>query len=37
MLKSNNEKTFTCVSFYIADEKLCAYEKIFGEKSKNQD
>ena len=23
-------------SFYTADEKLCEYEKIFGEKSQNQ-
>ena len=31
------KKTFICVSFYTADEKLCEYEKIFGEKSKNRD
>ena len=29
MIESNNEKTFICVSFYTADEKLCEYEKIF--------
>ena len=33
----SNEKTFICVSFYTADEKLCKYEQFFGEKSKNQD
>ena len=37
MIESNNEKTFTCISFYNADKKLCEYEKFFGEKSKNQD
>ena len=34
---SNNEKSFICVSFYTADEKLCEYEKFFGEKPKNRD
>ena len=37
MIGSNNEKTFICISFYIADEKLCGYETFFGEKSKNRD
>ena len=31
------KKTFISVSFYTADEKLCEYEKNFGEKSKNRD
>ena len=37
MIGSNNEKTFICISFYIADEKLRGYENFFGEKSKNRD
>ena len=37
MIGSNNEKTFICTSFYTADEKLCEYEKFFGEKPKNRD
>ena len=37
MIVSNNEKSFICVSFYTADEKLCEYEKLFGEKPKNWD
>ena len=37
MTQLNNEKTFICVSFYTADEKLCEYEKSFGEKSQNSD
>ena len=37
MIESNNEKTFIFVSFYTTDEKLCEYEKFFGEKSKNWD
>ena len=35
--ESNHEKTFICVSFYTADEKLNEYEKCFGEKSKSRD
>ena len=36
MIESNNEnKNFFFVSFYFADEKLCKYENIFDEKSKN--
>ena len=31
------KKTFICVNFYTAYEKLCEYENFFGEKSKNQD
>ena len=31
------KKTFICVNFYTADEKLCEYENFFGVKSKNQD
>ena len=34
MIEPNNEKTFNYISFYTADEKLCDYEKIFGEKFK---
>ena len=34
MIESNDEIR---VSFYTADEKLCKYEKVFGEKSKSQD
>ena len=37
MIVSNNEKTSICVRFYIADKKLCEYEKLFGGKSKNRD
>ena len=37
MTQLNNEKTFICISFYTADEKLCEYEKSFGEKSENPD
>ena len=37
MIVSTNEKTFICVSFYTADEKLCEYETSFGGKFKNQD
>ena len=37
MIESNDEKTFICVSFYTVDEKLCEYEKNFGEKSKSRD
>ena len=37
MIETNNEKTFICVSFCTADEKLCKYGNFFGEKSKNQD
>ena len=37
MIVSNNEKSFICVSFYTADEKLCEYENFFGEKPKNRD
>ena len=36
MIEPNNEKTFACVCFYTADEKLCEYEKFFGEKSKTR-
>ena len=36
-MQSNNEKTFICVSFYSADEKLREYDVIFGEKSKTWD
>ena len=36
MIEPNNEKTFICVSFYTADEKLCEYENFFGEKSKKR-
>ena len=35
--ESNNKKIFICVNFYIANEKLCEYEKVFGKKSKNRD
>ena len=31
------KKTFICVNFYTAYEKLCEYENFLGEKSKNQD
>ena len=34
MIVSNNEKTFTCVSFYTVDEKLCEYENCFGDNLK---
>ena len=37
MIVSTNEKTFICVSFYTADEKLCEYETFFGGKCKNRD
>ena len=30
------KKTFICVSFYTSDEKLCKYQKTFGENSKNR-
>ena len=36
-IMKNNKKTFICVSFYTADEKLFQYEKFFGEKSKHRD
>ena len=36
MIVSNNEKTSICVRFYIADKKLCEYEKLFGGKSINR-
>ena len=29
MIESNNEKTFICLSFYTADEKLKEHEKCF--------
>ena len=31
MIESNNEKK-NCLSFYTTGEKLCEYEKLFGEK-----
>ena len=34
MIVSNNEKTFTCVSFYTVDEKLCEYKNCFGDNLK---
>ena len=37
MIEPSNEKTFICVSFYRADEKLCEYESFFAKKSKNRD
>ena len=37
MIEPNNGKTFICVRFCTADEKLCEYEKIFGEKPKSRD
>ena len=36
MIESNNKKII-CVSFHTADEKLCKYENVSGEKSKNRD
>ena len=29
MIESSNEKTFVCLSFYTADEKLKEHEKCF--------
>ena len=37
MIEPHNEKSFSCVRYYTADEKLCEYHKMFVEKSRNRD